>query len=408
MSTSLSTKLASAKTSLGKRDSKLSKTVGYYAGFVILGLVIASLGPTLLSLSEQTQSQISQISYLFTARSLGYMLGSVYSGRLYDRMAGHHVLVGMLIVIAVMVFLVPLIPLLWLLILVMLIMGGAEGGLDVGSNTLLIWIYRDKVGSYMNGLHFFFGVGAFVSPLIIAWAVLVSGDITIGYWILALLVLPVVVWLLRLESPEHPSEVEKNRAGKINYLLVLLVAAFLFLYVGAEASYGGWIYTFAVQQLNLSGLASAAYLTSAFWGALTLGRLLSIPIATRYRPRTILLVDLIGCLVSIAIILIWSQSILAIWISTLGLGLFMASIFPTALSLAERRMMITGKVTGWFFVGVGAGAMTIPWMVGQLFEGVGPQVLLFALTIDLLFALGLYIWLISISNRTAEIYTSSE
>jgi fucose permease len=86
----------------------------------------------------------------------------------------------------------------------------------------------------------------------------------------------------------------------------------------------------------------------------------------------------------------------------------MASIFPTTLSLAERRMMITGRVTGWFFVGVGAGAMTIPWMVGQLFEGVGPQVLLFVLALDLLLAFGLYIWLISISNRTAEIYTSSE
>lgn len=408
MSTPVSTKLSSAKTSLLRRDSKLSKTAGYYAGFVFLGLVAASLGPTLLSLSEQTESQISQISYLFSARSLGYMLGSLYSGRLYDRLAGHHVLIGMLLMTAVMAFLVPLIPLLWLLILVMLIMGGAEGGLDVGSNTLLIWLYRDKVGSYLNGLHFFFGVGAFVSPLLIAWSVLMSGDITLGYWILALLVLPVVLWLIRLPSPESPIEAEKSRAEKINYLFVLLVAAFLFLYVGAEVSYGGWIYTFAVQQLNLSGLASAAYLTAAFWGALTLGRLLSIPIATRYRPRTILLTDLLGCLASIAVILIWSKSILAIWISTLALGLFMASIFPTTLSLAERRMMITGRVTGLFFVGVGAGAMTIPWMVGQLFEGIGPQVLLIALALDFLFAFGLYIWLISISNRTAEIYTSSE
>lgn len=404
MSTSVSTKLASAKSSLINRESKISKTVGYYASFVILGLVTASLGPTLLSLSEQTQSHISQISYLFTARSLGYMLGSLFSGRLYDRLSGHHVLVGMLIVIAAMIFLVPLIPLLWLLLVIMVILGIGEGGLDVGSNTLLIWLYRENVGSYMNGLHFFFGVGAFVSPLIIAWTVLLSDGITLGYWILALLVLPVVVWLLRLPSPDSPTASEKSDAGGTNYLLVLLVAAFLFLYVGAEVSYGGWIYTYAVQQLNLSGVTSAAYLTAAFWGALTLGRLLSIPIATRFRPRTILLVDLIGCMTSIALILIWTESIVAIWISTLGLGLFMASIFPTTLSLAERRMIITGQVTGWFFVGVGAGAMTIPWLVGQLFESIGPQVLLIVFALDLLLALGLYIWLISISNRITDIY----
>ena len=408
MSTSISTKLALAKTSLTDRDSKISKTVGYYAGFVILGLVIASLGPTLSGLSEQTQSQLSQISYLFIARSFGYLLGSLYGGRLYDRVAGHKVLVGMLVVIAAMAFLVPMIPLLWLLVVVMLLMGIGEGGLDVGCNTLLIWLYRDNVGPYMNGLHFFFGVGAFVAPLIIAWAVLVSGDIAWGYWILALLILPVAIWVLRLPSPNPPTETEKSRAGGVNYLLVSLVAAFLFLYVGAEVGYGGWIFTFAVQQLNLSGVAAAAYLTSAFWGALTLGRLLSIPIATRLRPRTILLADLVGCLASIAVLLLWSESIIAIWIGTLGLGLFLASIFPTTLTLAERRMTITGRVTGWFFVGVGAGAMTIPWLIGQLFESAGPQVLLFILVVDLLLALGLYFVLIAISSRTADIYTRED
>ncbi|MCK5428431.1 MAG: hypothetical protein KAI94_03115, partial [Anaerolineales bacterium] len=227
-------------------------------------------------------------------------------------------------------------------------------------------------------------------------------------WILALLILPVAIWVLRLPSPNPPTETEKSRAGGVNYLLVSLVAAFLFLYVGAEVGYGGWIFTFAVQQLNLSGVAAAAYLTSAFWGALTLGRLLSIPIATRLRPRTILLADLVGCLASIAVLLLWSESIIAIWIGTLGLGLFLASIFPTTLTLAERRMTITGRVTGWFFVGVGAGAMTIPWLIGQLFESAGPQVLLFILVVDLLLALGLYFVLIAISSRTADIYTRED
>ena len=36
---------------------------------------------------------------------------------------------------------------------------------------------------------------------------------------------------------------------------------------------------------------------------------------------------------------------------TLGLGFANASIFPTMLNLAERRLIITGNVTSWFFVG---------------------------------------------------------
>jgi fucose permease len=54
--------------------------------------------------------------------------------------------------------------------------------------------------------------------------------------------------------------------------------------------------------------------------------------------------------------------------------LFLASIFPTTLSLAERRMPISGKVTGWFCVGVGAGGVFLLWFMGPLFEGIGLHV----------------------------------
>ena len=406
MSSMISAKLSTAKNTLISRDSKISKTIGYYGTFVVFGMLMASLGPTLPGLTENTQSQLSQISYLFTARSLGYLLGSLYVGRWYDRVAGHHVLVSALLLIGGMAFLVPLIPLLWLLVVVMLFMGIGEGGIDVGPNTLLIWLYQDKVGPYMNGLHFFYGIGAFMSPLIIAWVILVSGDITWGYWILALLVIPVALWVIRLPSPERVRKDEDSQTGRVNYVLVILVAAFLFLLVGAEGGYAGWIYTFAVSQLNLSGVGAAAYLNSAFWGALTAGRLLSIPLATRVRPRTILLVDLIGCLVSMAVVFLWTDSILAVWIGTLGFGLFMASTFPTTLILAERRMPVTGQITGYFFVGVGAGAMFVPWLIGQLFESVGPQVLVYILLVDLLLAVGVYISLIFTSTRSSDIYAS--
>jgi hypothetical protein len=34
-------------------------------------------------------------------------------------------------------------------------LGMAEGALDVGGNTLLVWVHQEKVGPFMNGLHFF-------------------------------------------------------------------------------------------------------------------------------------------------------------------------------------------------------------------------------------------------------------
>jgi fucose permease len=99
-----------------------------------------------------------------------------------------------------------------------------------------------------------------------------------------------------------------------------------------------------------------------------------MPIAGRVKPDTILQGDLIGCLASVALILLLPGSAAAIWIGTFGTGLFMASMFPTMISYAERRMALSGQITGLFFVASAAGSTTVPWLVGQMFEAIGPRI----------------------------------
>ena len=70
---------------------------------------------------------------------------------------------------------------------VLFFLGAFQGVLDVGCNTLLIWVYRRDVSPYMNALHFFFGVGTFIAPIILAQSALLSGDIKLGYILIALL-----------------------------------------------------------------------------------------------------------------------------------------------------------------------------------------------------------------------------
>jgi len=373
-----------------ERAGHISKTIGYYIAFVAMGLSMASLGPTLPGLAEHTRTDLSQISTLFTARSLGYMLGIFLGGRWYDRVPGHPVMGAGLIVMAMMLALVPLMSLLWVLTVVLLMVGMAEGTLDVGGNTLLVWVHRRNVAPFMNGLHFCFGVGAFLSPIVIAQTVLMSDDITWAYWMLALPMVPAALWLLRLPSLP-PRTVSKDAPeGQHDPLLIFLIGVFFFTFVGAEMAFGGWIYTYTIA-LDLGDKASSAYhLTSAFWGALTLGRLLAIPIAVRFSPRSILLGDLVGCLVSVSMILLWSNSVTAIWLGTLGFGFSMASMFPTCLNLAERLMTITGKITGRFLIGGSVGSMSLPWLIGQLFESIGPRVTMVAIMLDLMVAVGIF------------------
>jgi MFS transporter, FHS family, Na+ dependent glucose transporter 1 len=365
-----------------------NQTIGYFTAFISLGLATSSLGPALPYLAEKTGALISEISILFSTKAAGYLLGSLIGGRLYDRIPGHWVAFGALIGIGMTLALSPIIPLLWLLAVVLFILGMVEGALDVGCNAMLVWIHGSAVGPFMNALHFFFGIGTFVAPIIIAQSVLRTGEITWGFWILALVLIPAALWLLRTPSPAAPSTNPED-GGRKNPKLLSLIVAFLFLYVGAEVGFGGWIFTYALK-LNLANETTGAYLTSAFWGAFTIGRLLSIPIAARIRPRWILFGDLLGGTLSILIVLLFPKSVSALWVGAILLGLFIASVFPTIFTLAERRMTLTGVVTSWFFVGASAGAMFFPWLMGQLFEAVHPSAIMVIVLVDLVLALVFY------------------
>ena len=112
-----------------------------------------------------------------------------------------------------------------------------------------------------------------------------------------------------------------------------------------------------------------------------------------------LLADLLGCIASVGVILLFPSSAAAVWIGNLGLGFSMASVFPTTLSFAERRMTITGKVTSFFFIGASSGGMLLPWLIGQLFEKIGPQVTMIAIFTNLLLALVVFVYLMRSSKR---------
>ena len=183
------------------RTRLLGQTISYYAAFIALGLVSASLGPTLRSLADHTHTEISAIGLLFTMRAMGYLGGSVLSGFLYDRFRGHPTMSVALFGLAALMALTPLAPLLLVLIVIFLLLGTCEGFVDVGGNTLLVWAHRGDVGPHMNGLHFCFCAGAFVAPIIIAQVVTLGGSSLSSYWVLAVLCIPSALALLWLPSP---------------------------------------------------------------------------------------------------------------------------------------------------------------------------------------------------------------
>jgi MFS family permease len=86
----------------------------------------------------------------------------------------------------------------------------------------------------------------------------------------------------------------------------------------------------------------------------------------------LLLVDVLGWIASAGLLLLWTD-LPAVWIASFGMGVSIASMFPMTLAFVERRMVITGRITGLFFIGSSFGSMTMPWLIGSLFDSDDPE-----------------------------------
>ncbi len=355
-------------------------------------MATAVLGPTLQGLAKNTGSTLAQISSLFLLSSFGYLFGSFIAGKVFDRIKGHPVLFLMLLSIALLVGAVPLISTLLLLQIFFFILGIAEGNLDVGVNTLIVWLHGDRVPPFMNGLHAFYGVGTTIAPLIVAAALGISGSVYNVYSVLAILIVPVGLLILFFPSPSHSMARQQAGDGPAVPQLVFLLAVIFFAFTGAELGFGGWIYTYSTYQTYVNP-TMAASINAAFWGALTIGRVISIPLSVKLKPQTILWVNFTGIIASLLIIIFLSSTQTFLWLGTIGTGLFMASTFPTLLNDAQSRMHISGKITSKFFVGASLGSMAIPWLMGQLITPFGATATIMVVLCSIFLATGTYFFL---------------
>jgi FHS family Na+ dependent glucose MFS transporter 1 len=91
--------------------------------------------------------------------------------------------------------------------------------------------------------------------------------------------------------------------------------------------------------------------------------------------------------------ILFPRSLWALAVGSAGLGFFLATIFPTNMSLASRHIPITGRITGIMSIGSSLGALLMPWLVGQWFETVAPEMLLVVNLVNMGFTLLVFFWL---------------
>lgn len=370
----------------------MPQTAAYYLVFIVIGMTTASFGPSLPGFARNTGSSLSALGYLFVFHRIGYITGSLGGGRVLDHYKGNRVTGLVLLVIALGLTSLSLATALPLLLGSILMLGLAQGTAEAGTNTGLVRLHGEKAGPYMNGLHLFFGVGSMAAPLILSASIGGTGSFRLAYWLLALIAALAGIWILGLPESGHSVKKTAVEVSRGSVPAIMLLAGMLFFTIAGEASFASWGYSYAVRR-SLAGEAAASLLTSAFWSALTLGRLVGIELVRRLGPARLLLVNMPGAFLVTALFLVFQGNVTMLWLTALFLGFFQASIVPAIFTFAGSRNILNGSVAGTFIAASSLGGMVFPWLIGRFFDAsrgsIFPVLLAFSQTAALLALVGM-------------------
>ncbi|NXA09801.1 MFS4B protein, partial [Sapayoa aenigma] len=377
------------------------------AAFLGLGMSIAVLGPTFPNLAANVGKNVSDIYYLFVGRSLGYLGGSVIGGVLFDCMNASLLLALSMFATTVGLFGVPWCKDSLLLTVLMSVVGASMGILDTGGNVLALNTWGAEAGPHMQALHFSFAVGAFMAPILAKMALggseskeLPVADktnqsalksvptasaasatpalqdhleeeflwsyIVIGTY---LLLISVFFFILCSKTSsardKSKSSVQKSMFAKYHCALIFLLFLFFLFYVGAEVTYGSYIFTYAKDFAEMKENEAAA-LNSAFWGAFAACRGVAIFAAAFLYPGTMIVLSLLASAVSSLALAFFAHYQALLWAGTAVYGASMATVFPSGISWIEQYTVVQGKTASLFVVGAALGEMCIPVAVGYL------------------------------------------
>jgi MFS transporter, FHS family, Na+ dependent glucose transporter 1 len=219
----------------------------------------------------------------------------------------------------------------------------------------------------MNALHMCFGVGAMFAPIVVSQTLVHTGSLTAGYVLIAGACLVMAGLIARRPSPENP-HVEGARGFPTGVTrLVVLAVGFFVAYAWLELGFASWIFTYG-RERGLDERRGAAWLTTGFWAAFTLGRLIAIPLSAVVKPWIVMIADFAITGAGLVVLILGGNNLIAMWIGTVLVGLGVASLFPTMLSLSEPVIPSTSAVTSLFLVGASLGTTILPPVIGAMIE----------------------------------------
>lgn len=260
-----------------------------------------------------------------------------------------------------------------LLMAACLMTGIARGGNTNFANTMVSTLPGDKATRGYNLLHAAYAVGAILSPILL---ILCAGKWPGWGWRLVgggLAVLAVVQLVVygRMELPQESHERGGMKQVDRSFLrnkMFWMGGMMLFFYISTEYAICGWLVTY-FQDTGMLSADHAQLTNSLYWVVVFAGRMLGAWLTGRVERRKLLLVDGVGVM-AFFLLLLRATTPLTITLCLTGVGLFMATVYPTAFAFGSE--CVKGNDLGcsiMILTGTAGGILT-PWLVGVVADRV--------------------------------------
>lgn len=285
--------------------------------------------------------------------------------------------------------------------------GMGAGAIDASVNH---YVANNYSGSVMNFLHCFYGVGAVISPNIMAVA-LSKASWNEGYrWTAYIQIFVLLICIISLplwkknesDSNKQEEEVARIREALKRPGVVLTLIAF-FAYCSGEATCFLWTSSyFAGVKEGLTDHLIASF-GSLIFGGLMLGRLISGFVSNRLGDRMLIRIGIFVEVVGILLVMIPVASFIPAAIGFVIIGTGMGPVYPAIQHMAPTNFgeRYSASVIGLQMASAYIGSTFMPMIFGNIQEKIGIGIMPFYL---LIFAV-LNIWML---ERTYMVLTGTK
>ncbi len=355
-------------------------SVAIASGFAVMGILVAYPG-----LIVQKASIVFGFTVLQKAALLGFQFwgccGGIFVGMLIAGIVGkkRFLYIGAILIAAG--FALGIIANSFLLLALSLLVAGCGLGFyESGYNAMCLdyvaIAYPSAKAQSTSLFHFFFGLGAIVSPILIE-----AINMALPLWnaaFIAFLPVPLVCSLLLFRM--DTVSLSENTRAKISFdaptlLVIALFALASALYVGAETTVYGWLPVYWVAIAEESSILPG-FAVSVFWITFSLGRLVGGPLVSKIGDERYVISVIVAALV---LALAWAyggHNPPVVLFCVAMAGLLLSCIFPTLLVAFDRALPgVSATVSGLFLFFGTLSAAVFPSISGSVFVRSGTRAL---------------------------------